>query len=182
MKRFFIVASILLALLSACKSSPKPYLYKDAERDFIASLTLNDTLNFLALGQNFMESLLGGDVDDAMESLCVVYQNVLYKVSDRSLNKLKARFRRFPVTEYELVDYSFSTAGINDLVYRYSSFGPLGESPAMKLTLNPVKVEGRWYLTLKDAYMSSKALAPHNQVSPNLPAPDTLRLNRKPKN
>ena len=50
----------------------------------------------------------------------------------------------------------------------------------MKLTLNPVKVEGGWYLTLKDAYMSSKAIVPERQMSPNALAPDTLRLNRRP--
>ena len=98
------------------------------------------------------------------------------------MNQIKARFRRFPVADYELVSYSFSTQGNNDLVYRYSLSGPVGDGPAMKLTLNPVKVEGRWYLTLKDAYMSSKGLAPDDQISPYAYAPDTLRLNRAPKN
>ena len=182
MKRFLLVFSILLTLLSSCKSSPKPYLYKDAERDFIASLTLEDTLTVLSMGQSFMDSLKCGDVDEAVESLCVVDQSVLYKIADRSLNQIKARFRRFPVADYELTSYSFSTQGINDLVYRYSLSGPMGDGPAMKLTLNPVKVEGMWFLTLKDAYMSSKGLAPEDQVSPYAYAPDTLRLNRAPKN
>lgn len=182
MKRCIYFLFLVLALVSSCKRSPKMRLYKDAERDFIASLTINDTLDFLSLGQNFMGALQAGEVDGAVESLCVVYQNVLYKISDRSMAQIKARFRRFPVADYELVDYSFSTPGINDLVYRYSLSGKVGDGPAMRITLNPVKVEGMWFLTLKDAYMSSKGLAPEDQISPDSPAPDTLRLNRAPKN
>ena len=176
MKRIFVFLFLALVLLASCK--PKPYLYKDAEQDFQASLVLSDTLDVLALGQNFMGALKAGEVDEALTNLYVVYDNVLYRVADSSLSQLKARFRRFPVSDYERVSLNFSTPGINDLVYRYSINGPVGSGPAMKIAFNPVKVEGSWYLTLKDAYMSSKDLAPEDQISPYAPAPDTLRLNR----
>lgn len=178
MKRTILFLFLALALLSSCKSKPKMRLYQDAERDFQASLVLNDTLDVLSLGQNFMGALKAGEIDTAVDNIYVVYENVLYRVADSSLDQLKARFRRFPVADYQLVSYNFSTPGINDLVYRYSINGPVGDGPAMKIALNPVKVEGSWYLTLKDAYMSSKDLAPEDQISPYAPAPDTLRLNR----
>ena len=182
MKRILIIFSVLLALLSSCKSTPKRYIYMDAERDFRASLTISDTLEVLMLGQNFMDSLRAGAVDNAVESLCVVHESVLYKIADRSLAQIKARYRRFHVSDYELLSYTFSTPGINDLVYRYSLSGPVGDGPAMKLTLNPVKVEGMWFLTLKDAHMPSMGTSTHEQITPYAPAPDTLRLNRAPKN
>ncbi len=182
MKRSLFILLLGLTLLSSCKSTPKVRLYQDAERDFLAALTINDTLSVLSLGQNFMGALKAGEIDDALQDLCVVHENVLYHVADESLAQLKSRFRKFPVADYQLVSYSFSTPGINDLVYRYSISGELGSGPAMKLTFNPVKVEGSWYLTLKDAYTSSKELAPEDQISPYAPAPDTLRLNRRPQN
>ena len=47
----------------------------------------------------------------------------------------------------------------------------------MKLVFNPVKIDGRWYLTLKDGFQPSADLS--KGINPNSPAPKALRLNKK---
>ena len=181
MKSRFLLALLGLLLVVSCGNrAPKIRTYADAERAFRASLTQDDTLNVLIMGQDFMEDLKAGNIDEAVDRLFVVYNNILYKIADESIEQIKFRFRSFPVKDYELASYSFSTQGVNDLSYRYSISGEFGSGPAMKLMLNPVKVEGRWFLTLKDGSMSSEDLDLRNQIPDNSPAPDTLRLNRRP--
>ena len=178
--RLLLAVLGLLLVVSCGNRGPKVRTYADAEREFCASLTQDDTLNVLIMGQDFMQDLMTGDVDEAVNRLFVVYQNVLYKVADESIEMLKARFRALPVRSYKLSSYHFSTPGVNDLSYRYSISGEVSDGPAMKLMFNPVKVEGRWFLTLKDGNMSSEDLADWRQIPDNALAPDTLRLNRRP--
>ncbi len=154
--------------------------YQDAENQFLASLTNLDSFTVFALGQEFMQNLMpGGDLDSALTSLTVIENNVLYRISDESISEMKARFSARPVADYACIRCSFSTEANNDLVYRYTTSGKVGSAPGIKLVLNPVKVEGNWYLSLKDGYQSSKDVSPEEQIHPMSPAPDPVRLNRK---
>ena len=123
-----------------------------------------------------MESLKNGTFDDELANLYVVYNDTLYKVSDKSLQMLHDRFSGIKVTDYTLANYRFSTPGINDLSYRYTTHGKVADGPALKLMFNPVKVGDKWYLTLKDGGMSSFDKAPNAQVHPLSPAPAPIVL------
>lgn len=127
-----------------------------------------------------MESLVARDFDSAFEDLSVLYDGVLYRASDKWKSELKSRYSVMCPTEYALSSYMFSTPGINDLVYRYSIGTPLSnQGPAFKLALNPVKVEGSWYLTIKDSEMASEAADHWDEMYPDGPAPAEPKLNRK---
>ena len=181
MKRLSFFFAVLSALVvCSCNNSPKVRTYQDAENEFLASLTKADSLKVLALGDEFMRNLMaGGDLDSVLTSLTMVENNVLYRISDESVYEMKARFLARPVADFACLRYSFSTEANNDLVYRYTTSGKVGTAPGMKLVFNPVKVEGNWYLTLKDGYQSSKDVSPEEQTHPMSPAPDPVRLNRK---
>ena len=180
MKRILLYILPALFLLSACNNSPKVKTYQDAEREFLASLTELDTFTVLALGQAFMQDLLPtGNIDSALVKLAVIEDNVLYKLSDQNVAELKLRYTANPITDYVCARYSFSTEVNNDLVYRYTTSGKIGDGAAIKLTLNPVKVEGRWFLTLKDANQYSKDIHPDRQVNPLAPAPYPVKLHKE---
>lgn len=176
--RLFFLAFIAL-FVASCNNSPKVMTYQDAEREFIASLTENDTLSVLSATGSFMESLKAGQIDDAILRLTMVENDVLYMLGDESLNELRNRFTNFPVQDYQLIRYSFSTQGINDVVYRYSFDGPLTKAAGMKLVFNPIKVGDSWYLSLKDGYQSSKDQSADKQTHPQAPAPYPIKLNSK---
>lgn len=166
---------LLLALFAAvsCNNSPKVVTYQDAERIFVHSLDAEDTLNAVALCEEYMELLLGGRVVEAVDMLTVVENNVLYKMGPPSTDYLVKRYTVTPVTAWVMDSYSFSTQANNKFVCRYSIDETLPEASGLKIVFNPVKIEDRWYLALKEGPF---------KIHPLAPAPDPVKLNRKPEN
>lgn len=175
--RIICVISALLALY-ACNNSPKVLTYADAERQFLSSITEEDTLQVISMGSAFMDNLKSGQLDSALSVLCMIDNYVLYKLGDESIERLRSRFTAMPVVDYCLARFSFSTQASNDLVYRYSFSGPVSSAPGMKIVLNPVKIEGKWYLAIKDGYQYSDDLSPEERHQPLDVAPYPVRLNK----
>ena len=182
MKIKYILFAFVAFIAASCNNAPKIVTYQDAEREFVSSLTQSDTLGVIASTNAFMESLKNGDIDAAISNLTVLDGDVLYALGDESLKELKTRFQNFPVADYTLLRYSFSTQGLNDVVYRYSFDGPLSDAAGMKLVFNPIKVGDTWYLSLKDGSQSSKDKTVHRQIHPMSPAPAPIKLNIKQSN
>ena len=186
MKRFYI---ILLALLVFASCGPRysgaggVKTQKDAEAEFTSSLTDKSKSEVVELADKCMERLKAGFVDEAVDMIYVLYNDVVYKKSDSYTLQLQRRFRTFPVLSYERLYYSFSTEGNNDISYQYVFKEASEGSPAstMKLMFNPVYVDGDWYLTFKDMGQSSRDLPVDKQINELAPAPNTPRLNKRPK-
>lgn len=165
---------ILLAILfvTSCKHKEKTYL--DEEEQFIASLTNQDTTYVLEMTEAFIKLIQNDMIDNAVNQVTTIYEGQLYPASEEYREQLKNRFLAFPIESYELVRYSFSTQANNDVCYRYY----FDDTHSMKLVFNPVKIDGQWYLALKDGTQSSKDLREEDQVHPNSPAPDSVTLCR----
>ena len=185
MKKIFILLAAVAVLVSC---GPKysglhgEKTQKDAEAEFTSSLTDSDKKAVLDLADECMRKLQSGRVDEAVDMIYVLYNDVVYRKSDSYTADLVTRFKAFPVRSYELLYYSFSTEGNNDISYSYS-FATSKKSAGgetMKLMFNPVYVDGRWFLTLKEKGQSSKDLAPDKQIHELAPAPNAPRLNNKP--
>ncbi len=128
-----------------------------------------------------MDALKSGNVNLELDELCVLDGNTLYKVSDESKEFLAGRFNGKPITDYALSSYVFSTAGINDLTYRYTYEGTVDSAPAFKMTFNPVKVGGNWYLTLKDGNMPMAVKGNPLTIHPKSDVPAPIVLNTQAK-
>ena len=181
MKRLFILFAAFAVLVSCgprYSGSNGEKTQKDAEAEFLASLTQSDQDAVLALADEFMDKLKAGQVEDALDMIYVLYNDVLYKKSEAYTSDLVKRFKMFPVVEYERLYSSFSTEGNNDISYAYSfKKGSDGNpSQTMKLMLNPVLADGQWYLTFKDGTQSSKDLPKEKQIHELAPAPNTPRV------
>lgn len=175
MKKYFIFF-ILLSFVASCNLSGKKVVtYKDAENVFLKSLTEKDTATVLSMTDSFMNFLLQGQIDSAIQLVQVVYGDTLYMPSLGYKLELCSRFYTFPVVKYELVRYSFSTEGNNDVCYKY--WFDEQQNHTMKVVFNPVKIDSQWYITMKDGTQSSKDLNEQNQVHPMSPAPNKIVLN-----
>ena len=152
--RYLFVFAFVAAFLASCNNSPKVMTYKDAEREFIASLTRQDTLDVVNLGTKFFTYIEENNTEAALDMLNVLEGNVLYGIADESKDFVRPRFARMPAEGWSFVRYSFSTPGVNE-------------------------VGDHWFLTLKDGYQSSKDLSSSDQINPNSPAPYPIRLHSK---
>ena len=188
MKKTLVILAALLLVFSSCSVKPKYHgmhgekTQMDAEAEFVSALTTADSTSVLELADKFMQTLQAGEVEEALDMIYVLYYDKIFKKSAAFTDDLVGRFKAFPVRDYELVYYSFSTQGNNDISYKYA-FGPAnasGQRPTIKLMLNPVLVDGVWYLTLKMAGQSSKDLPKDKQIHDYAPAPEDIVVYVKP--
>ena len=184
MKKLFVLLAAFAVLLSCgpkYSGSNGEKTQKDAEAEFLASLTQDDRDTVLVMADDFMGKLQTGRVDEAVDMIYVLYNDVVYKKSASYTADLIQRFKALPVFSFERVFSAFSTEGNNDIEYSYVFAPASGDSPAqtMKLMLNPVYVDGQWYLTFKEQGQSSKALSVEKQIHELAPAPDAPRLNKR---
>ena len=170
-KKVLLVLAVLSLCLVACDRTPKTY--QDAEKQFISSLTQADTVAVLKLGSTVMRCLKQGQVDSAMLNLYVLKDDELRPMDEASKARFSERFTVRPVQSYMISGMSFSTPGVNDLSFRFSPNENVNNG-ALKLMFNPVKVDGQWYLAVKDAFMMSKDLA--SKPEPNAPVPAPVKL------
>jgi hypothetical protein len=187
MKKLFILLAAVAVLVS-CHSRPKysgahgEKTQKDAEAEFVASLTQSDEDAVLALADECMSKFQAGQLDEALDMIHVLHNNVVYKKSASYTAQLKQRFEAYPVLSFERLYHSFSTEGNNDISYSYVFEPANGNIPAStrKLMFNPVYIDGKWYLTFKDGSQSSRDLPLDKQVNDLAPAPAAPRLNTRP--
>ena len=153
--------SILLALLSClvlcltvgCGSKVKP----TAAQEFRSGLTAEDTTKMLGICEECMKTLKAGNIDGALNLL---YQyddstKTVSPISEENRKKMRNTFTVFPVLNYRMVYYNFTTQGLNDVKYEIEFFektDSTDQAPnTIGLMFNPVKVDDQWYLTMKDA-------------------------------
>lgn len=182
MKKLFLIL-FSLSLICSChhySGSRGEKTQIDAEKEFRESLSSEDTSAVIALSEQFMQSLWNSRVTDAVDMIYVLYNDVVYKKSAAYTSELIQRFKMFPVLSYKMLYYNFSTEGNNDISYSYTFDNPQdgSEPSSIKLMLNPVYVDGYWFLTLKDGYQSSLDLPKEKQIHDLAPAPSKVKLNR----
>ena len=173
-----------LCMLVAChntgKKQQKFHTFEDAQAEFAATLTAEDTTAVFAATDQIMSLLQAGEIDAALAHIYVVADDVLYRPADQSLASIKSKFTIFPVLSYKMTDFAFQTSAINDVTYQYVFAEPKDAAPAtIKVGFNPVKIDGQWYITFKDGNMTSKTMQEEYQMNPNAPAPDDVVLNVK---
>ena len=173
---------LVLGLVSSCSSrgsAPVFKTQKDAEEEFTSSLTARDTTVVLNLTETFMSLVQTDRVEEAVDMITVLSQGVVYKPSDSYYAELVNRYRGMKILSYKLDKYYFTTDGNNDVCY-VTECGSLDSPMVFKLTFNPICVDGKWYLALKDGNQSSKLLPKDKQIHDMAPAPAKVRLNTSP--
>ncbi len=152
-RQYFYLTIILLLILSAC-SEQKKEKKQTAQDKFISELTAQDTLDILRLSNACMDTLKMGHIDAAIDMLYIIRNDSLIKVPQNKEKELRQNFKFFPVVDYKLDYYAFIDQANNDVKYQIEFFkhtSPEDKTPnTIGFMINPVKVDGKWFLTLKD--------------------------------
>lgn len=156
MKRLLWAAAALACLLALAACGGKKSAESEAE-EFRKELTKEDTTQMLALCDDCMKTLKAGRIDEALNRL-YTYDDSTATVAPITATKreeLKRTFRLFPVLGYEMDYYSFNSEGQNDVKYDIRFFEKTDSADTTPNTIgfmfNPVKVDGQWYLCIKEA-------------------------------
>ncbi len=172
--RLVLILASVLAVFSCGSRTQKKQEYTEktnleAEREFIATLTAADTSKVLEMGTKCMDFLKSGQIDSALNMLYYVDLNTATArhLTDDYKDVLVNRFNAYPVEDYTLDYYSFSTQANNDLKFR-TMFTSGSDVAAMSFMLNPIKSrEGVWVLAIKDGrYPSDQSVEKLHDLSP----------------
>ena len=155
MKRIQTIISLLLVCCLALFSCGKKQPVSEREA-FRSTLTKEDTTQMLALCDQCMETLKAGQVDKALSMLHLYDDSTrtVLPLSEQKERELRRTFKLFPVVKYTRAYYTFTTEGLNDVKYNIEFFEKEAGDPtpnSIGFMFNPVKVEGQWYLTVKEA-------------------------------
>lgn len=123
------------------------------QEEFLNTLTAADTTEILKLSNTFMETLQQGKVDEAISTLVLL--DTANNVQDLPVSvkeSLKNNFRLLPVRSFTVQGYEFQKNDSNYVSYSYVAIPATETEPevTMGFKTKPVKVDGKWYLTLPD--------------------------------
>lgn len=110
----------------------------------------------LKIADDCMKLLQERKYDEAIGMLYVYDDStkVLESISSDMASSLRRRFKVFPVLKYERDYFTFMEQGANDVRYKVwfaeEEHPEINGEAVMNLMFNPVKVDGSWYLCLKD--------------------------------
>lgn len=150
---FVLFSCLVLCLTVGCGGKVKP----TAAQEFRSELTAEDTTKMLGICEECMKTLKAGNIDGALNLL---YQyddstKTVTPIGEEKRNKMRNTFTVFPVLNYRMVYFNFSTEGRNDVKYEIEFFekaDSTDQAPnTIGLMFNPVKVDDQWYLTMKEA-------------------------------
>lgn len=173
----FIVLLSAFFLLNSCStnghSREKMKTQKDAEDEFLATLTAADSSTVFTLCTQCMDFFKAKEVDKAFDMLYSINDSgVARPLSPQKRTELAKRFEHFPVINYKMDYFSFSTQGNNDVKYKIEFTprpNPETSGSSMGFMFNPIKIDGQWILAIKDGAQPSREVA--NPLHHDAPAP-----------
>ena len=155
MKKIFYFAVLATTLLCVTSCKHKPQSSEEAREEFRASLTENDTLEMLKMGEECMELLKKKNIEAAMTMLYEYDDSTqsVQPLSDATRKRYEHMFKVFPVLDYMRTEYTFMLEGLNnlkyDIIFAEEEHPEINGIPKTSFMFNPVKVDDKWYLTVK---------------------------------
>lgn len=155
MKKIFPLVLTLLFLslaISSCSKSAKNSEVSSHDA-FIATLTTEDTTEVLNLCQDFFTKLASGDKEAAINMLSLSNDSCqIIPMTEEKKQSLIKQFTIFPVLDNHLVDYTFGDAADNLMRFKVVfAKDEQGKEDAINFGLNPIRKDGKWYLTVRNA-------------------------------
>ena len=155
MKKFFYLFSITViasSILSSCSKKSEDKV-ATAHDEFVSSLSSADTTEVLNLCQDFFAKLAAGDKEAALAMLSLSTDSgEVVAMTDEKLQSLNRQFTLFPVLDQHLVDFKFGDAADNLMRFKVVfAKDETGKEEAINFGLNPIRKDGKWYLTVRNA-------------------------------
>lgn len=153
MKKFFLFSVIFTAVLMAsCSGNKKTETAPSAHESFVSELSSQDTAAVTKLCEDFLQAMKDDDKDKAFGILRAINDGQVVAPTSQQMAKLSTQFTLFPVKNYHLKDFKIGDA--TDNICSYSIVFDIdedGKESAINFGFCPVKVDGQWYITVRNA-------------------------------
>ena len=149
---FVILSFVGISVLTSC-SKKQEKSEPSAHDQFVASLTTADTTEVLNMCQEFFTKLSQGDKEGAIAMLSLSTDSgEVIAMTDEKIQQLTRQFTMFPVLDNHLVEYTFGDAADNLMKFKVVfAKDEQGKEDAINFGLNPIRKDGKWYLTVRNA-------------------------------
>ena len=105
--------------------------------------------------KKFEQAVEAGNIDEALKMLFILRDGKAIPLPAEKEQQLRKKFKYFPVVDYKLDYYSFSSTDNNDVKFQIEFFKHTSSDDHTPNTIgfmfNPVKIDGVWYLAVKEA-------------------------------
>ncbi len=150
---FILLTFVVISFFDSCTSKKEEKVEPSAHDQFVATLTDADTTEVLNMCQDFFTKLAAGDKEAAIGMLSLSNDSgVISPMTDEKAQSLIKQFTLFPVLDNHLVDFQFGDAADNLMRFKVVfSKDEQGKEDAINFGLNPIRKDGKWYLTVRNA-------------------------------
>lgn len=156
-----LAATALMALaLSSCGARGGRTTAQDEGEEYLSSLTKADTTSLLSIADSCMTLLANGEYEKALAGVGYVDGETIEAMTPEMIARTAMSFKSLGVHGFERSGYELSLSDRNTVNYRLKIGGPLAGGPSTGsgttaivpttgFAFNAYRIDGRWYLTLK---------------------------------
>ena len=121
-------------------------------------VTQADTTEVLAQVQHYLQLLKDNQISDALAMLYFYQNDSIVPLPKRLAARQMTIYNTFKGVRYNIEKITFLTPIDNEVVYLTTLFDKAENDPRpneMRFVLKPVRIDGKWYLTLADSPTST---------------------------
>ena len=151
-------ASFLALALSSCCSRGGRTTAQSEGEDYLSSLTKADTVSLLSMADSCMTLLVSGEYEKALAGVGYVDGETIEAMTPEMIARTAMSFKSLGVHGFERSGFELSLSDKNTVSYRLkigsSSVpepveGTATVTPTTGFAFNAYRIDGQWYLTLK---------------------------------
>lgn len=152
-KNFFLILILSLMALVSCKSDKKPDLKSEYIRPASMNYSKEDTMEINSLVASYVETFNKKDFLAASNMLFKVRNDSIFPLSEPERTDYINAYSHFPTYGCKVKSFLLRSDKNNEvkLLVQIISSGNLEKEEGVTcVSLNPVYINGKWYLTLLD--------------------------------
>lgn len=158
--KYLLIAFLALPLVFSC-TDKKPTSEVDENGLPVFEFSNQDSTNIMSLANDYMTFFGQQNYEAASDMLYIVRNDSIFPLDNEQRNGFVQAMKVLPVYGTALKELKLYSDRDNELriAVQVSEDGNLEtEKGTINFMLNPVQVEGRWYLTLRDKYAEGVGL------------------------
>ena len=149
------VTALVTLALSSCGSRGGRTTAQSEGEEYLSSLTKADTTSLLAIADSCMTLLVSGEYEKALAGVGYVDGETIEAMTPEMIARTAMSFKSLGVHGFERSGFELSLSDKNTVSYRLkigghsAGSGTAAITPTTGFAFNAYRIDGQWYITLK---------------------------------